>query len=47
MRHGLPPDGAISWALVVVVLTVVHAVPFFAEDGMFKCVDMGDMDALS
>ena len=43
----MPPDGAISWALVVVVLTVVCAVPFFAEDGVFECVDMGDMDALS
>ena len=47
VRHGLPPDGAISWALVVVVLTVVRAVPFLAEDGVFECVDMSDMDMLS
>ena len=47
MRRSLPLDGTISWALVVVVLTVVHAVLFFAEDGVFECVDMGDMDALS
>ena len=47
MRRGLPPDGAISLALVAVVLTVVRAVPFLAEDGVFKCVDMGDIDGLS
>ena len=47
MRRGLPPDGAMSWALVVVVLAVVRAVPLFAKDGVFKCVDMGDVDALS
>ena len=47
VRRGLPLDGAISWALVVVVLTVICAVPFFAEDGVFECMDMGDMDALS
>ena len=47
MRRGLPPDGAISWALVAVVLTVVRAVPLFAKDGVFECVDMGDMDVLS
>ena len=47
MRRDLPPDGAISWALVAVVLTVVRAVPFFAKDGVFKCMDVSDMDALS
>ena len=43
----MPPDGAISWALVTVVLTVVRAVPFFAKDGVFECVNVSDMDALS
>ena len=47
MRRGLPPNGANPWALVIVVLTVVRAVPFFAKDGVFECVDVGDMDALS
>ena len=31
----------------MVVLAVVCAVPFFAEMGVFECMDMGDMDALS
>ena len=43
----MPPVGAIAWALVVVVLLVVPAVPFFAEVGMFKCVNMGDIDMFS
>ena len=47
MRRPLPPVGAIAWALVVVVLLVVLAVPLFAEVGMFECVNMGDMDAFS
>jgi hypothetical protein len=30
----------------VVVLLVVHTVPFFAEVGMLESVDVGDMDML-
>ena len=47
VRRGLPSDGANPWALVTVVLTVVRAVPFFAKDGVFECVDVSDVDALS
>ena len=43
----MPPVGAIAWALVVVVVLVVFAVPFFAEVGMFECVNMGDMNTFS
>ena len=47
MRRALPSVGAIAWALVLIVLLMVPAVPFFAEVRMFECVNMGDMDALS
>ena len=47
MRRALPPVGAIAWALVVVVLLVVPAVPFFAEVRVFECVNVGNMDAFS
>ena len=47
MRRVLSPDGATGEALVIVVLPVVRAVPFFAEVRVFKCVDVGDMDTLS
>ena len=47
MRRPLPPVGAIAWALVVVVLLVVPAVPFFTEVGVFECVNVGDMDTFS
>jgi hypothetical protein len=39
--------GAADEALIVVVLTVILAVSFFAEMQVFKCVDVGDMDMLS
>jgi hypothetical protein len=44
MRCGLSPVGANCRALVVV--SVVPAVPFFAEVGMLKSMDMGDVDML-
>ena len=47
VRCGLPPDGAISWALVIIVLPMVCAVPFFAKVGVFECMNMGDVDTLS
>ena len=47
MGRPLPPVGAIAWALVVVVLLVVPAVPFFAEVGVFECVNVGDMNTFS
>ena len=47
VRRALPPIGTIAWALVLVVLLMVPAVPFFAEVQVFKCVNVGDMDALS
>ena len=47
MRRPLPPIGAIAWALVVVVLLVVPAVLFFAEVGVFECVNVGDMNTFS
>ena len=40
-------EASIAWALVVVVLLVVLAVPFFAKVGMFECVNVGDMDTFS
>jgi hypothetical protein len=40
-------DGAVDEALVMVVLTVVLAVPFFAEMWVLECMDVGDMDTLS
>jgi hypothetical protein len=43
----LSPDGAADKALIVVVLAVVLAVPFFAEMWVLEYVDMGDMDTLS
>jgi hypothetical protein len=43
----LSPDGAADEALIVVVVAVVLAVPFFAEVWVLECVDMGDMDTLS
>jgi hypothetical protein len=42
VRRGLSPVGANCGTLVVI--SVVHAVPFFAEVGMFKSMNMGDMD---
>ena len=47
VRRVLSPDGATGEALIVVVLPMVRAVPFFAEVRVFKCVDVGDMDTLS
>jgi hypothetical protein len=47
MRCILSPDGTADEALVVVVLAVVPAVPFFAEVWVLECVDVGDMDTLS
>jgi hypothetical protein len=44
VRHGLSPVGANDGALVVV--SVVHAVPFFTEVGMLKSMDVGDVDTL-
>jgi hypothetical protein len=44
MRHGLSPVGTNCRALVVV--SVVHTVPFFAEVRVFESIDMGDMDTL-
>jgi hypothetical protein len=44
MRRGLSPVGTNCGALVVV--SVVHAVPFFAEVRMLKSMDMGDVDTL-
>ena len=44
VRRDLPPGAAIDGALVV-VLTVVCAVPFFAEVGVLECVHVGGMDA--
>jgi hypothetical protein len=44
VRRGLSPVGTNCGALVVV--SVVHAVPFFAEVGMLKSMDMGDVDTL-
>jgi hypothetical protein len=44
IRHGLSPVGANCRALVVVL--VVHAVPFSAEVGVFKSMDVGDVDTL-
>ena len=47
MRCGLPLDSAISWALVIVVLPMVCAVPFFAKVRVFECMNMSDVDMLS
>ena len=47
VRCALPPVGTIAWALVLVVLLMVPAVPFFAEMWVFECMNAGDMDALS
>jgi hypothetical protein len=47
MRQVLSPGGAADEALIVVIVAVVLAVPFFAEVWVFECVDMGDMDTLS
>jgi hypothetical protein len=44
MRHGLSPVGANCRALVVVL--VVCAVLFFAEVGVLKSMDVGDVDML-
>jgi hypothetical protein len=44
VRCDLSPIGANCGALVVV--SVVHAVPFSAEVGVFESVDMGDVDML-
>ena len=44
VRCGLSPIGANNGALVVV--SVVRAVPFFAEVGMLKSMDVGDIDML-
>jgi hypothetical protein len=45
MRCSLSPVSTNCGALVVVLL-VVHAVPFFAEVGVLKSMDMGDIDSL-
>ena len=47
VRRVLSPSGAADEALVVVVLAMILAVPFFAEVGVLECVDVGDMDTLS
>jgi hypothetical protein len=44
VRRNLSPIGANCGALVVV--SVVHAVPFFAEVGVLKSIDVGDVDTL-
>jgi hypothetical protein len=44
VRRGLSPVGANFRALVVV--SVVHAVPFSAEVGVLKGMDMGNVDTL-
>jgi hypothetical protein len=44
VRCGLSPVGTNFGALVVV--SVVYAIPFSAEVGMLKSMDMGDMDTL-
>jgi hypothetical protein len=44
VRRDLSPVGANRGALVVV--SVVRAVPFSAEVGMLKSMDMGDVDTL-
>jgi hypothetical protein len=44
MRRDLSPVGANDGALVVV--SVVRAVLFFAEVGVLKSMDMGDVDTL-
>jgi hypothetical protein len=44
VRCGLSPVGANRGALVVI--SVVHAVPFSAEVGVLKSMDMGDVDTL-
>jgi hypothetical protein len=44
VRRDLSPVGANCGALVVV--SVVHAVPFSAEMGVLESMDMGDMDML-
>jgi hypothetical protein len=44
MRRGLSPVGANDGALVVV--SVVRTVPFSAEVGMLKSMDVGDVDTL-
>jgi hypothetical protein len=44
VRRGLSPVGTNDGALVVVL--VVYAVPFFAEVGVLKSMDVGDMDTL-
>jgi hypothetical protein len=44
IRCGLSPIGANCGALVVI--SVVHAVPFFTEVGVLKSMDMGDVDTL-
>jgi hypothetical protein len=43
----LSPDGTADEALVIVVLSVILAVSFFAEVRVLECVDVGDMDTLS
>jgi hypothetical protein len=40
-------DGAADEALIVVVVAVVLAVPFFTEVWVLECMDVGDMDMLS
>jgi hypothetical protein len=42
----LSPVGINCEALVTFVLLVVYAVPFSAEVGVLKSMDMGDMDSL-
>jgi hypothetical protein len=47
VRHVLSPSGAADEALVVIVLSMILAVPFFAEMWVLECVDVGDIDMLS
>jgi hypothetical protein len=44
VRRGLSPVGTNRGALVVI--SVVHAVPFSAEVGVLKSIDVGDVDTL-
>jgi hypothetical protein len=44
VRRGLSPVGVNRGALVVI--SVVYAVPFSAEVGVFESMDMGDVDTL-
>ena len=47
MRRVLSPGGAADEGLIVVVLSMILAVPFFTEVGVLECMNVGDMDTLS